>query len=564
MRWAHIKDQDFKNKALPGDLKGSHTLKAWGIRLGVQKGEYTDWCKAQGIENPWKDWRPEMQTYCEGDTDTTKALVLHIRRFAPSRESIEIEHALAWYLSVQQRAGVPFDLDKAIALQGSWASRREEIAELMRIEFGPRYKKSGPVFIPKKDIKKTGAVAGAPYQKIVLTDFSSGSRQDIEYHLKNSYGWVPTDFTPSGQAKLDEKTLKGLNSSIPAVKLLLEYLLVEHRLGQLVEGKESWIKHARNNGPEGGQITGLIHIHGRIKQNAAITHRASHSSPNLSGVPKVGKPFGEECRELFYVPPNAGPVESDDDWVLVGADASGLEARCLAHYLAKYDDGAYGRILLEGDPHTANRIALGLPGVPELVAKVARDASKTWFYAWMYGGGDYKLGCILAFASMADGTRILKEPEGGWNKASITKLGQKMGKAFLKNLPAFGYLIDAVHAATKTPGFVLMPDGRRAYVRSEHSALNTLLQGAGAIIVKRWIANYSPILWATLGEPGWNGQWCPLLWSHDETQMAVRRKHVAYVKGVLIEEMRKLTQHFAWRIPLDAEAKEGKNWKETH
>lgn len=565
MRWAHIKDTDFaraKGLGMPGYLCGSHSLEAWGYRLGVHKGEYTDWCKANGIENAWAQWRPEMQTYCEGDTATTKALVLHIRKYGVSPEAVEIEHELAWYLAAQERAGVPFDVEKAYALQAKLAARREEIGAQMRAEFGPRYKKDGPPFTPKKDIKPRGVVGGAQYQKLKLVDFNPSSRPDIIYHLTTRFGWQPTEFTDSGQAELNEKTLKGLNASIPAVKLLLEYLLVEKRLGQLAEGQEAWLRHARTNGPEGGALTGLHHIHGRIKQNAAITHRASHSSPNLSAVPKVGKAFGEECRELFYVPPIKVPAEHQ--WVLVGADASSLEARCLAHYLARYDGGEYGKLLLEGDPHTANRIALGLPGDSPLVAKVARDGAKTWFYAWMYGGGDFKLGNLLAFLALPDGTRLLSPPKGGWTKDAISQLGARVKKQFLKNMPAFGGLIDDVQKATKQKGYVLLPDGRRAYVRSEHSALNTLLQGAGAIIVKRWIANYSPIVWRELGEPSWRGEWVPLLWSHDETQTGVRRRHEAWLRDLLTSEMVKVGEHFKWRLPLAGEAKTGLNWKDTH
>lgn len=563
MRWAHIRDLDFKRKSFPKKFAGSHALEAWGYRLGVYKGEYTDWCKQQGIADPWAAWCPEMQTYCEGDTDTTRALVQAIRNAGVSQESIDIEHELAWYLAAQERAGVPFDMEKAVALQGKLAARREEIAEQMRQEFGPRYKPSGQPVIPKRDNAKKGVVAGAAYQKIELHEFNPGSRQDIEFKLRDLFGWVPDDFTDSGQAKIDEKTLKGLNADVPAVKLLLEYLMVAKRLGMLAEGKESWLQHARADAPEGGKLTGCIHIHGRIKQNHAITHRASHVKPNLSQVPKVGKPFGAECRELFYVPQVPG-LPDDEQWVLVGADASSLEARCLAHYMAAFDDGAYGKLLLEGDVHTANRIALGLPGDTELIAKVARDGSKTWYYAFMYGGGDFKLGSILVFLCTPDGARLLPIPKGGWTEGKIKKLGAEKKAEFLTNTPALKALIESVKRKAKTSGWLRMPDGRRTYIRSDHSALNSLLQSAGAIIVKRWIASFAPKVWAQLGEPGWNGQWVPLLWSHDEVQIAVKRKHAAWLQELLVTEMRNITTHFAWRVQLDGEAKMGLNWKDTH
>lgn len=534
MRYAHIKDQDYKNKRLPGYLKGSHSLEAWGYRLGVHKGEYTEWCKANGIENAWAEWRPEMQTYCEGDTATTKALVLKLRSTRLSAESVEIEHALSWYLAAQERAGVPFDLEKAVALQGRLAARREEIAQLMREEFGPRYKKDGKPFSPKKDIPKRGVVAGAEYQKLKLVEFNPGSRQDIAYHLTTRFGWTPTEFTDSGQPELNEKTLKGL-ADVPATKLLIEYLMVDKRLGQLAEGKEAWLRHARNDGPEGGKLTGLFHIHGRVKQNAAITHRATHSNPNLAQVPKVGAPFGAECRELFYVP---------EGWVMVGADAASLEARCLAHYMARYDNGAYGALLLGGDVHTANRIALGLPE-----GKEHRDKAKTFLYAFLYGAGSAKLGSIVS-------------PE--LPEAARTKLGNKLRAQFLKGTPALKHLIDAVQAQAKQNGYLKLIDGRRTYVRSEHAALNTLLQSAGSLIVKKWMANYAARLEREYGQPGWTGKWCPLLYIHDENQLACRPEIADDVCRILLEEIRSLTEHFHWRVALDGEAKIGHNWKDTH
>lgn len=568
MRWAHIAPRDYdlaRANKFPANLAGLHTLEAWGHRLGIQKIEYTEWCKANGIEEPFKEWRPEMQSYCEGDTETTKALVERIRKFAPSQESIDIEHELAWYLAVQRRVGVPFDLDKAIGLQGKWAARREELTKELQDGFGPLLVRDGKPFVPKRDAKKQGYTAGAEVQKIKLVEFNPDSPQHMSRKLQTMYGWVPTEFTETGQPVMDDKTLKGLTHYAP-VKSLIEYGIISKRLEQLCEGKETWMKHARTTGPEGGKITSVPHVHGRVKQNFAITHRASHASPNMSAVPKVGKPFGVECRSLFSVEVvnKALGLSGDDEWVMVGADASSLEARCLAHYMARYDDGAYGKVLLEGDVHTANRIALGLPGNTEVIEKVARDGAKTFFYAFCYGGGDEKLGSILVFLATPDGIRLLPAPAGGWTKEAIKKLGRRKKTQFLNNTPALKLLIEAVQQGAKAQGFFFMPDGRRTYVRSQHAALNSLLQSAGAIIVKRWIANYSPILWRELGEPGWNGQWAPLLWSHDEVQIAVRRKHAAWLCELLVSEIRKVTDHFKWRVPLDGEAKIGTSWASTH
>jgi DNA polymerase-1 len=542
MRFAHIRESDFnlsKQGKFPGKLAGSHALEAWGLRLGVHKGEYTTWCKENGIEDPWAQWRPEMQTYCEGDTDTGRALVLHIQKHGVSKESVWVEHELAWYLAQQERNGVPFDVDAAIDLQARLAARRETLSRELVTTVGPRYKRNGKPVTPARDNKKTGAVAGCPYQKLKLVDYNPASRADTISVLTRRFGWVPTEFTASGEAKLDDDVLETLNTDNPIVKLIQEYLLVEKRLGQISEGKEAWLRHTTETQPEGGKLTGRVHIHHRVKQNHAITHRASHSSPNLAQVPKVGSPFGEECRALFYVP---------DGWVMLGADASSLEARCLAHYMAKFDGGAYGNVLLTGDVHTANRISLGLPDGKEF-----RGGAKNWFYAFMYGAGDEKLGKMLA-----PYLKLVLTKDG------LKQLGRKRKLQFLKNTPALKGLIDSVKVKALDKGYLISIDGRRVYVRSDHAALNTLLQCAGALLCKWWIANFNRRLVAEFGPQGWNGKWVALLWVHDEVQLAVRPEIAERVKAILVEEMQLLTAQFKWRVQLDGEAKTGQNWRDTH
>ncbi|MBX9279907.1 hypothetical protein K6453_25920, partial [Klebsiella pneumoniae] len=73
-------------------------------------------------------------------------------------------------------------------------------------------------------------------------------------------------------------------------------------------------------------------------------------------------------------------------WVQAGIDASGLELRCLAHFMSKYDDGAYADVILNGDIHTVNQTAAELP---------TRDNAKTFIYGFLYGAGDEKIGQIV-------------------------------------------------------------------------------------------------------------------------------------------------------------------------
>jgi DNA polymerase-1 len=532
LRFNHIKDWDFQNAKFPKHLAGRHSLKAWGYRLGDHKTDYEKWCKDHGIENPWGQWRPEMQEYCEQDVELNTRLVRYLTKQGVPKEAFETETGLKRFLIKMEENGWPFDWEKAIALQGRLAARRHELEEELKELFGSWQVSTG-VFVPKKDNKKAGYKKGVPVERFKTVHFNPSSRQHIAHVLKTKYGWEPEEYTDSGQAKVDESTLQGL--SYPPVKKLIEYLLVDKRLGQLAEGQQAWLDCATDH-----PITGMKHIHGRIHQAGTITHRGAHSNPNIGQVPKVGSPYGAECRELFRVP---------EGWVQIGADASGLEARCLGHFVAKYDGGAYADLLLKGDVHTANRITLELPDGVDEDGEKYRDRTKTWYYAWMFGAGDEKLGK----------THSPKASPKSWKS-----IGKKYKSLFLKATPALAYLIKAVSSKVKSPGYIKSLDGRRVYLRSEHAALNSLIQSAGAVICKRWLYLVSAEMHERYGEPSWEGKWTPLGWIHDEVQLAVRPDIAEEVKALCIKHIESLTEHFKFRCPLTGEAKQGMNWKDTH
>lgn len=529
MRWAHIKDTDFalfRKGKLPPKLIGSHSLKAWGYRMGIHKGDYGE------QEGAWESWSEEMQKYCEQDTAVTLALVKRIRKVGVSKEAVETEHALALYLRDQEAGGFPFDVQAAEKLQAKLAAEREAVRVRLVDEFGS-WQVSAGEFTPKRDNKARGYKAGVPVEKFKTLTFNPASRDHIASRLKAMYGWKPTQFNEGdGKPTVDDDILKAL--PYPPAKDLARFFLLNKRLGSLSEGKEAWLKLARKN-----DTTGLYHMHGRVNQGGAITHRASHSKPNMTQVPKVTSEYGSEMRALFA----AGLVKG---WTQMGADASGLELRCLAHYMAKYDGGTYGKIVLESDIHTYHREALG-----ELVSQDAkgRDTTKTWAYATLYGAGDEKRGSILA-------------PTASPTKQK--KIGKHSLHIFSKNIPAFGYLLEAVKMSVAKHGYVKLIDGRLAYTRSEHSALNTLLQGTGGVICKRWVVRFDELMRVEFGEPGWNQQWSPLVWAHDEIQVAVRKEHGKAVGETAVSSIRDMTDHFSFRIPLDGEYKLGPSWAATH
>jgi DNA polymerase I-like protein with 3'-5' exonuclease and polymerase domains len=238
-------------------------------------------------------------------------------------------------------------------------------------------------------------------------------------------------------------------------------------------------------------------------------------------VPNLNAPFGKECRTLF---------RADSKLDLLGIDVSSLELRCLSHYLAKYDDGAYGKLLLEDDIHTANQKAAGLS---------TRDQAKTFIYGFLYGAGNEKIGQIVG-KGKAEGSRLKKE--------------------FLSKIPALKSLRDAVQKKAEL-GFIKGLDGRRVPVRSSHSALNTLLQSAGAIICKRWIVEMHHLLEK---EFKYGEDYRQVAFVHDEVQLTVKREHAKRIGDIAVKAIAIAGERYSFRIPLTGEFKTGSTWATTH
>lgn len=544
--WSNIRDSDLgrvKAGRLPGKLIGSHSLEAWGCRLGNWKGDYSKEKEAElrqlhldnGWDKPtdeelrahvWGTWTPEMQRYCEQDVEVTAQLYARIesRKYAP--KSRKLEHGAATLCAKIERNGFPFDKQGGADLYATLAAKRQSLEVGLVEAFGSWWEASG-IMTPKrtvnfKDPLRASMIEGAPYTKIKRVTFNPSSRQHVAKRLKAMYDWKPKDFTPNGDPKVDEDIL----SKLPYhhAKLLVEYYLLDKRIGQLAEGKQAWLRVANDTNE-------ATFINGSINSNGAVTGRATHSFPNVGQVPSLKAQYGRECRELFGI----HGAYRDLGWVQAGTDMSGLELRCLSHFMARWDGGAYGETVLNGDIHTANQEAAGLP---------TRDDAKTFIYAFLYGAGDGKLG-------------------------SITKSGRAGGKRLRQNfeakIPAMGKLTAAVKATAKAKGYLVGLDGRHLHVRSEHSALNTLLQSAGALLCKKWMTLLEEHLIARGLFHGWNGDFAFMAWVHDEVQIACRTQEIAELVTELSPQCaREAGEYFNFRCPLDADSKIGMNWADCH
>ena len=488
---------------LANPQREAHSLGHWGEKLGYPKGDYSD----------WTHYTHDMLLYCEQDVNVNhevyKALLKELDGF--SADSLDLEHDVQNIIQQQIRNGWLLDQPKARDLVAELKEKSYDLEEEVQLVFVPL-----PTFVkvvtPK--VKKDGAfstvglkflgdqweqVAG-PFSRIDWPVFNLGSRQQIGRYLKH-FGWKPKTFTETGHPIVSEDVLKNVKG-IPEAELIASYLLVGKRIAQV----SSWLEAVNED---------TQRVHGYVNTNGAVTGRMTHSKPNLAQVPSSSSLYGPECRSCWIV---------DSGYKLVGIDASGLELRMLAHYM---NDADYTNTILTGDIHTANQLAAGLD---------TRNQAKTFIYAYLYGAGDEKIGSIAG---------------GGRN------VGRKLKAKFLEGTPALAVLKDNV-ATSASKGYLTGLDGRKVFIRSEHAALNSLLQSAGALIMKQALIILDK--YATI----WGINYKIVGNIHDEFQVEVREDQAGKFGSLAASCIEAAGIHFKLRCPLAGDYKIGNSWAETH
>lgn len=483
--------------------EGGHSLDNWGNICGSSKMEHNDWSVLS----------EDMVVYCKQDVKLNvlvyKRLLSELDGFG--EQSLRLEHEVQTIIAKQIENGWLLDQEKCFLLLAELKEKKYELEEQVQKKFipiatyvktiEPKVKKNGEFStVGLKFLGDNWTTVCGEFSRIEWPEFNLGSRQQIGKYLQR-FGWKPDKFTDTGQPIVDEKVLSQVKD-IPEALLIAEYLLVQKRIAQV----QSWLDAVDED-------TGRVH--GYVNSNGAVTGRMTHSSPNLAQVPAVYSPYGKECRACWTVP---------DGYTLVGCDASGLELRMLAHYM---NDEEYTNEIINGDIHTANQIAAGLP---------TRDKAKTFIYAFLYGAGDAKIGTIV------DGTK---------------RDGARLKADFLRNTPALGALRDRVTSAAGR-GYLLGLDGRKLFIRSEHAALNTLLQSAGAIIMKKALQILDE--YATI----WGIDYKFVGNIHDEIQAQVKSDQSESFGRLAVASIEAAGKHFGMRCPLSGEFRLGRDWSETH
>jgi len=497
-----VTDTLILSRLLDPSREQGHSLEAWGKTLGKEKIDYADrWEQLQGRKQAYKGEcfdHPDMallEEYCIADVEVTERLYKKLLTELESKKFSQDS----------------IDLEHSVAAILSQQERNGfkldiPYATVLLADIKGRMAEvyeSMQQRWPSYEVERISEKTGKKLKPLLVT-FNPGSRKQIGEKLIE-LGWKPDKFTETGQPMVDEGILSKLH--YPEAKMIAEYLMLQKRVAQI----ESWIEAVGSDG----------RVHGKVITNGAVTGRMTHQSPNMAQIPNHGSVYGAECRACWTVEPGR---------VLVGCDASGLELRMLAHYMKDQD---YVKTVVEGsskdgtDVHTKNQKAAGLQ---------TRDQAKTFIYAFLYGAGPAKIGAIV----------------GG-----SAKDGQRLIDSFLEATPALKKLRDTV-SKYAGKGFVPGLDGRKIWVRSEHAALNSLLQGAGAIVMKKALV----LLADKIKDNKWNAKFVANV--HDEWQIEAAEAHADEVGRAARQSIIEAGEHFKLRCPLDGEYKIGRNWAETH
>lgn len=506
-------------------VRASHSLEAWGYKLGFQKIDFDKYDK----------YSEEMMEYCANDVQLNLKVYEALKRESKgfTSESVNLERDTYKVITKQREHGFMLDVTLAMQLLEEFEKEIKLTEKEVHKTFKPRIDRR--VIYPQhtKDgvLRKMGLDTKGKQTR--LTDdeydifdkgqsdtvvreseepFKLGSRQQIGEYLQQ-FGWKPKEFTPTGQPKVDEKILNKVKD-IPEATLIAKYLMLQKRIAQV----SSWLTFLPENLIENseGCVELSARVHGSVITNGTITGRMSHRDPNMAQIPSLASPYGKECRSCWTVA---------DKFKLVGIDASGLELRMLAHYL---NDEEFTDDIINGDIHTANQKRAGLK---------SRNQAKTFIYAFLYGAGDAKIGSVI-----------------GGNKAE----GKRVKQSFLANFGTLKAFRNRITREAEQNGFIKGLDGRKIFIRSAHAALNSLLQGAGAIVMKRALIIFDELIKE-------NNLLANCVANvHDEWQVEVLEEEAEQLGQLGVDAIRAAGVYYNLNCPLDGEYKIGGNWSETH
>ncbi len=540
--WPDIEIPKYEqDNGVMASTKGRHSVEAWGVRLGIKKPVHEDWSEFSNdmLHRCKEDVRIQTAIY-KNCVQEMKTYLARDKRLNNWNKIYDLEHAFWAGMEAQSDYGWLFDIDKADSLQKELTSIISTIDEQL-FEVLP-LKTISPYETPCKAYKQGGDLTVAAskwldeHYQLSKDDLLCGDFSRVRYEKLNAQssvqvkefllesGWQPREYNYKkdkfGKPEKDEKGKRirmspkmpkeaeewdelAQTMNEPSIKLLAERGKASHRLSLLV----GLIENVRPD----------RRIEARMNTCGTNTARARHTV--IVNIPKSDPDvyYGKEFRELFITPPET---------VLVGVDASALEARCEAHYLYQFDKEA-SRELLEGDIHSRNASAWG----------VARGVAKGGKYAILYGCSAQKLAYVLS-KPLPDATNLYE--------------------TYWESNPALNRFRVTIESQYKSVGHIVSIDGRPLTVRYPHALINTLFQSAGAIVMKlAWV-----LLSDWVKDTGYPIKFVGNF--HDEIQMECPPALAEEAGKAAVECLKKAGEQLKFNVPLDGEYKIGKNWSETH
>ena len=535
----NITDTLIKSRLQCYSREGGHSLENWGKIVHRPKPEHDEWDR----------YSPEMLERCRGDVTTNYEVYLYLLREGAkygSAPAERLEHGVQHLLNEQQEYGFPITVGEAYRLQGEISSEYNKIEmelldELPPIsikekarEITPKYKKDGTLSkVGIQYLSDNWEDVGGPHSRLYWEDFDPGSVKQKVRRLEDH--WDPVIRTVGYRKMLyrgfsaEEQKRRGRfmwrlceenfgtikSSAPPSMHKLGRFAMLKSR-GDEIKG---WFDGLGDDGK----------VHGYCQGLGAITHRMSHSKPNLGNTAGVHSPYGTEFRRCFH-------YGGDDDYVQLGTDASGIQLRILAHYM---NDPDYTEEVVNGDIHTKNLLAMGIDkGVydDDTGEWSGRATAKTFIYAWLLGAGNEKVGLITG-GTPADGRRVKEQ--------------------FLDNTPALAELKRRAAGAARS-GRLVGLDGRYIEIKSEHFALSVYLQGGESTIMKKAMILYHK----EAHREGLDFQQLAVV--HDEFQSRVREDQAERLGQIQVDAIVRAGLHYNLNCPLDGAYKIGRNWLETH
>lgn len=549
-----VADTMIWSRLLNPDRLGGHSLGAWGQYLGHAKDDFKktfhdkyDYYEeireeVKGSQvlkkvlvkpNPFEKYTPEMGAYCVQDVEVTETLHDHLLpKISKYSEALSLEHKFAYIISQQILNGFTLDITFTLNLLKGFKDEYTQLYNKLS-ETLPPIRIDGMYNTVKRDgrlIDKTadGFRYITPKTELVkehiwkYKEANPQSRQQLVDFFITKYGWRPTKKTEKGEWAIDESVLETM--PYPEAQDVKQMFYLNKKIA-MIDGPGGWLKFVT---PEG-------RVHGGMITTGAVTGRARHSKPNMAN---ISRRRGIEMREAWV--PREG-------WDLISCDADQLEARCLAHFTTPYDDGDLRHLILEGDLHAQNRDYCGFqPGKP------GRETAKTFLYAMMYGGGNLKLGSIVASET----------PDMTFGPNQLISKGKKARDAISDSMYGLKALNKVLNMTLQQRDYLIGLDGRPLHIRSQHAALNTLLQSAGALIMKQCLIYF----WGLCKKAGYihSVDWGLVANVHDEAVLECRAEISQDMVQLFSEAMVLTERHFSFKCPLTAEGKIGPNWRSVH